>query len=248
MPLFLPVLFVLLGLALGSFGNVLLHRLHFREPLLGRSKCPHCKARLRWYDMVPVLSFAILGATCRHCRKPISWQYPLIELGCALAFLLSLHATATPVGAFFTALIFCALLLDAVFDAFHNQVPDVLSALIAVCALLLGWMEGTLLSGFYGAGIALLWFGGQWLVSRGRFVGSGDVLLAAAIGLWLGPMNTVVMILVSYMLGAVVAIWLLVVRKTSLHHTRLAFAPFLAIAAVLAHLGLGSAYLRFLGW
>ncbi|TSC53529.1 MAG: leader peptidase (prepilin peptidase) / N-methyltransferase [Parcubacteria group bacterium LiPW_39] len=94
-------LFVFLfGLAVGSFLNVVIHRLTADHPensslpgwqrtvLCGRSHCPKCGQTLRWYDLIPVLSFFILRGRCRYCSQKISWQYPSVEIATALLFLL----------------------------------------------------------------------------------------------------------------------------------------------------------------
>ena len=75
------------GLTLGSFLNCLIYRFEVGENFLrGRSYCPHCKHILSWKDLIPVFSFIILKGKCRYCKKPISWQYPLIELTTAILF------------------------------------------------------------------------------------------------------------------------------------------------------------------
>jgi prepilin signal peptidase PulO-like enzyme (type II secretory pathway) len=74
------------GLIIGSFLNCLIWRLRKKESLMGRSYCPKCKNQIAWYDNVPVLSFILLGGKCRHCHKPISWQYPVVELVTGILF------------------------------------------------------------------------------------------------------------------------------------------------------------------
>ena len=85
---------VILGLLLGSFLNVAIHRLPRRESLVTpRSHCPSCGETIRWYDNIPVLSWALLRGRCRHCHASISWRYPAVELATALWFLLTFLAT-----------------------------------------------------------------------------------------------------------------------------------------------------------
>src|SRR3989304_2349912 len=75
------------GTAIGSFLNVVIDRTTRREVILGRSYCDHCRASLSTFDLIPIVSFVSLGAKCRYCKKPISWQYPLVELICGLLFI-----------------------------------------------------------------------------------------------------------------------------------------------------------------
>src|SRR3989344_8948085 len=77
------------GTAVGSFLNVVIDRTTRRESILGRSYCEHCRATLKTIDLVPIISFAVLGAKCRYCRKPLSWQYPAVEAAGAILFTLA---------------------------------------------------------------------------------------------------------------------------------------------------------------
>ncbi|OGK36863.1 hypothetical protein A3F03_00750 [Candidatus Roizmanbacteria bacterium RIFCSPHIGHO2_12_FULL_41_11] len=84
----------ILGLAVGSFLNVLIDRIPNDEsPFAGRSYCDKCKKTLKWYDMVPVLSFLILKGKCRYCRAHISFYYPLVELITGIMFVLMYQFT-----------------------------------------------------------------------------------------------------------------------------------------------------------
>ena len=83
------VLIFIFGLCIGSFLNVVICRLKTKESIfIGRSYCPKCRAVLKWYDLIPVLSFLIQKGKCRYCNKNISWQYPIIEITTACLFLL----------------------------------------------------------------------------------------------------------------------------------------------------------------
>ncbi|MBU6415024.1 A24 family peptidase [Patescibacteria group bacterium] len=87
----------LFGLSVGSFLNVVILRYHKADSdssgfafhlLRGRSHCPHCKKTLGFWELIPVLSFLMQGGRCQSCRKPISWQYPLVELATGVVFAL----------------------------------------------------------------------------------------------------------------------------------------------------------------
>jgi prepilin signal peptidase PulO-like enzyme (type II secretory pathway) len=79
-------IFFILGSAIGSFLNVVIDRTTRGETILGRSYCNHCRAKLGTLDLVPIISFFGLGAKCRYCKKPLSWQYPLVESVTAVLF------------------------------------------------------------------------------------------------------------------------------------------------------------------
>lgn len=238
-----------IGLCLGSFGNVFLYRMHVGKPLSGRSFCPGCKKKLRWFDLVPVLSFVLLGGKCRSCGASISIRYPFVELlSCSLfVFAMYMHM-ADPLAGFLTGFFLYFLLLACAYDASYQQIPDIFTMGVAVMAVLFLLLTGgDIVSGFFGAALGAAWFGAQWFLSRGKAVGSGDIFLAAAIGLFLGFRETAVMLSVSYMIGALVVVTLLSLKKISLKKgARIAFGPFLGVATLVTIGGVGDAYLSLL--
>ncbi|MFA5800001.1 MAG: prepilin peptidase [Candidatus Peribacteraceae bacterium] len=237
-------LFVLLGLAVGSFGNVLLVRLKSGESLWGRSRCVSCRRTIPWYDLLPVVSYVFLWGRCRKCHTHISLQYSLVELGSTALFFLALMLHQQDLllaGAL--AVLFSFLFFACVFDARYQRIPDLFTAVIALAALAIVLRQRTLFDSLLGATSPLVWFGGQWALSRGRWVGAGDVLLASALGFWLGAERALVMLVLSYMVGAVVVTLLLVFRRLSLRQKHVAFVPFLAAASLLAYSGTGDLYL-----
>ena len=139
----------------GSFLNVVIFRLASRESFLtSRSRCPHCRQTIAWYDNIPLLSFVLLLGRCRRCQAPISWQYPLVELvtGIALVLLyqrfgLTLDTVVLGIFSGFLVIIFVydwrhGLILDAV------TLPAMAVALVGSLARGLGWQ--TLLLGAHG--------------------------------------------------------------------------------------------------
>lgn len=236
-----------MGLALGSFGNVLLHRIHSGESLHGRSHCPHCRRSLQWIDMIPVLSFVLLGGRCRKCRKPISMQYPLVELGSLAVFLFAFHiASGDPVDAVLTGIVLYFLLLACVYDALYQQLPDAFTVCIAVAAVIDVALGGSFHSAIAGAVAPFFWFGMQWALSRGRAVGTGDIFLGTTLGFFLGGYDALVMLILSYMTGAVIISVLLATGRLQFGKKRIAFGPFLGIATVLTLMGAGRIYIGLL--
>jgi len=146
-PVFTGAVFVL-GLLIGSFLNVVIHRLPRGESLLHPgSHCPACNAKIAPWDNVPVLAWLWLGGRCRRCRAPISPRYPLIELLTALVFAAIAHrygaAAMTPVWLAFAAAMIAAAAID--FD--HRIIPDEISLgglLVALAAVPAAqWADGT---------------------------------------------------------------------------------------------------------
>ncbi len=240
--------FGLLGLGFGSFGNMMLYRIAIGKAFTGRSFCPHCRHTLAWYDLVPVLSYVFLLGRCRYCRMRISSQYPLVEIVTLALFLwaLFLHLDNLPL-ALIDALLLWGLLLVVVYDAKYQLIPDLFTLIVFVCALVTLFVGGqSIISGAIGCIIGLVWFGAQWLASRGRYVGSGDILLGASLGLWLGWKGAITMLFLAYILGAIWAVQLLI-RHQANRKTRIAFGPLLALGAVIASLGVGDWYFGYFG-
>lgn len=241
-PTFLPTLFAaLFGLSLGSFGSMLLSRIGTGESFQGRSHCPHCREMLHWYDLIPIMSFLMLGAKCRYCKKNISWKYPFIEAITALCSVLIV--TSLPPMPISSLLALCiavyVLLLIAFYDFETRNIPDVFIAIAFPAALLFQVFQAeigistSLRDAFLGAAVPFAFFGGLWTVSKGEWIGSGDILLGVTIGLFLGFTLTLLALFLAYIGGACVALVLLLSGRAQ-RKTRLAFGPFLAGGALLA--------------
>lgn len=246
----LQILFAaLLGVSFGSFGTMLLYRIPRGETFFGRSKCPQCGETLRWYDLIPVFSFLTLGGRCSHCGHAISWRYPFIEAVTALLFALVVakHAMGPWVTLITLLLSGYSLLLIAFYDFETKRIPDVfvtvlfLAALLHQVCLLTEHPDIPLRAAFIGAAIPLAFFGGLWLLSHGGWIGSGDILLGAAMGLLLGFEMTFIALFFAYLMGAIAAFLLILLRLVDKDST-LAFGPFLASGTLLALLT-GDAFL-----
>ena len=228
------VIIALIGLCFGSFATMLLHRIQ-RGGIFGkRSACPRCNRILAWVDLIPLLSFVFLRGQCRSCRQPISFSYPLTELlSAALFLLLATGFRETPIIVFLPLLaaMYIALLI-ALYDARTQSIPDILTLLLALTALLYRIAlqissDGTAIhDGLLGILPPLLLLGGLWVFSRGRWIGSGDIFLGAALGFLLGFPESILMLFLAYVAGGVTAACLLMTKKVT-RKTRLAFGPFL---------------------
>lgn len=235
-------------MAFGSFGNVLVYRIHAKKQITGRSMCPSCLHTLSWYELFPVLSFLVLRGKCRSCHHPISSQYPLVEIGSALLFLFAftLHPES-PIAALVLAFVLYFLFLACVFDAQYQQIPDVFTIFIGTLAVISLFLGADIMSAVLGAALMLAWFGGQWLLSRGKAVGTGDIFLAAVLGLYLGFRYAVMTLIFSYMAGAVILVAMILLKKIRAKQQRIAYVPFLAMGVMLTLLGAGDAYMRVVG-
>jgi leader peptidase (prepilin peptidase)/N-methyltransferase len=239
-PVFFVVYAGLIGLIVGSYLNVVVHRLpHQQSTVLPRSRCPKCGAAIRALDNLPVVSWLLLGGRCRDCRAPISARYPLIELLTGLFFagaVARFGVTASAAG----AALFCAALVAlAAIDIEHFLLPDkiTLPGLAVALALqpLLAWgsLSGALQGALLGAGVLLV-MAGLWELLRGvEGMGLGDVKMLAMIGAFLGVHGVVVTLVFASLAGSVVGITLLARGSIELQG-KLPFGLFLAAGAAVA--------------
>ncbi len=260
------VLFVL-GLAIGSFLNVVSLRYdgeHFIfDPRVigGRSHCPSCKKTLRWFELVPLVSFLVQGGRCRRCGMRQSTQYPIVELVSGLLFVFVPWRVAGFGGAglltwFFSGLwmlVFLTLLLVSVIDMRRGIIPDELNITLGILAFCLGIFLtafpaassfmgplGNTLGVFrnvwagrvLGAIFGFIFFEFLALVTRGRGIGMGDVKLALPLGFLFGWPDILSLIIVSFFCGAMVGIVLIALKKKTTQGT-LPFGPFLALGATI---------------
>lgn len=232
---------VLIGVCLGSFGNVLIDRLSAGRSIAGRSRCDGCGRTLSPLELVPLLSWIALRGTCRTCGSRIPMRVPLVELGSGVIGAIAVmhpvfdgspRGHGGPLLAIILLVGLWALFIIAVIDLRTRTIPDALTLTVAVAGLLFHWLQSDIVP-IVTVLIAAGFFGVQWAVSRGRWVGSGDVLLAGAIGALLGTVSaTVWMLLLSYIVGAIVAIALLATKRLR-RGDMIPFGPFLVVAAFL---------------
>ncbi|OGY53761.1 MAG: hypothetical protein A3A24_02515 [Candidatus Buchananbacteria bacterium RIFCSPLOWO2_01_FULL_46_12] len=227
------ILLFIFGLAIGSFLNVVVYRFSQNQSLLfPASHCPHCKRKIKLYDNIPLISFIILRGRCRFCQKPIAWQYPLVEFFTALIFVW-LYWQFGLTGQFFTILIF-ALFLVVIFlyDLKYYLILDRVTIPAAVLAILLNYFIGADLSNLFLAGlVGAAFFGLQYFVSGGRWVGGGDIRLGALMGLMLGWPLLVAALFISYLSGAVIGLILIGFGKKKMS-SQLPFGAILAPATL----------------
>jgi leader peptidase (prepilin peptidase)/N-methyltransferase len=238
-----------LGLCVGSFLNVVVHRLPRGESIVRpRSRCPACGWSLPAWANIPLLSYAGLRGRCANCRGRISPRYPLVELATGLLFgaltLRWLEWGLAP-RLFVDQGLAAALVAVSLIDWERQIIPNAITCPGSVAGLLLAWLVPPpphvpgALAGFVDALLALAVAGGaMWALSagyerlRGRIgLGMGDVKLVAMLGTFLGLENTLGILVLGSLLGLTYALALMLVRGANLR-TRIPFGPALAAAAL----------------
>jgi leader peptidase (prepilin peptidase)/N-methyltransferase len=222
------------GLAVGSFLNALIFRLKSKENVvLSRSHCDHCGQKLGWQDLIPLLSFLWLKAKCRHCGNRISWQYPLVELATGFLFVLAaLPSFFDPWFFVFALLIISLLVVIFVFDLKHYLIPDQIVYSGMFVSLVWQLFRGNVLNSLLAGLGASLFFLAIVLFSEEKWMGWGDVKMALFMGLLLGFPNVLVALFLSFFLGSLVGISLIVAKRKGLK-SEIPFGPFLSLATLI---------------
>lgn len=243
-------LFGVLGLAMGSFLTLVVERLDTTESfLLGRSHCNNCKETLRWWEMLPFAGYFIVRGKCVRCNAVIPKIYPLFELITAAAFIMIRLTQPEPVNYILLTLelLFASTILMLFFyDWLFQSFPTVLLLLSLIVGLMLNgaiwglgytavdattFLHQMLLGAVVGAGfLALL-----ALPSRGHWMGYGDVIVGAIIGLWVGYPLVIVALAVAFYAGALVGLIQLATKRLANNH-HIAFGPFLILGGFVARI------------
>lgn len=258
-----PQVLALLGLLIGSFLNVVIHRMPLMmergwrlesADLLGvtiadtpevtlskpRSRCPACGRPIRWYENIPVASYFALGGKCSACKAPISMRYPAVEVLTAVLFAaVGLHFGAQPMTLLWCGFL-AALVALAFIDLDTTFLPDDLTLPLmwaGIVSAALGWIPVSLAASVGGAvaGYLSLWFvfHAYRLIRGKEGMGAGDFKLLAALGAWMGWQAIPSIILLSSAVGAVVGIALIVFKRHD-REVPIPFGPYLAGGGVAA--------------
>jgi leader peptidase (prepilin peptidase)/N-methyltransferase len=269
-------LFGVLGLLVGSFLNVVIHRLPIMMEaqwraecaeldgkdlpqaetfnlVLPRSRCPKCSHQIGWYENIPLFSYLFLRGKCSACKSPIGLRYPLVELASGALFFIC----AWKLGANATALLWCGfaatVLALALIDWDTTLLPDAITLPLLWAGLIaatLQWTSVPLPAALWGAvaGYLSLWlvYWGFKLVTGKEGMGFGDFKLFAALGAWFGWQALVPIILMASVIGAVIGIGMKF--SSGLREGGyLPFGPFLAGAGLTAMIFSPGAILRVVG-
>jgi prepilin signal peptidase PulO-like enzyme (type II secretory pathway) len=267
MVLMIIAMLVVAGLCFGSFVNALVWRTHEQATrkakkgvsgaakdlsiATGRSMCPHCRHELAALDLLPVVSWLALRGKCRYCGKPISVQYPLVELLTAVLFAAlyiwwpasSFTAAQTIIFVLWLGLA-TGLMALIVYDFRWMLLPDrilrptaVVAAIIAAITVFIAdkpWLMAlkTVLAVAVGGGLFYV----LYQISKGKWIGGGDVKLGWVLGLVAAtPARAGLMIFLAAFLGSLASIPLLLTRRMK-RNSVIPFGPFLIIAAILVQL------------
>lgn len=244
----------ILGVIIGSFLNVYIYRFHTGKSLAGSSHCLSCGQRLRWFELFPLLSYVMIRGKCLRCRAYVPVRYFVVELLTGVLFTAALAVTTYYVELLIVWTVLAIMVVVFMYDFYHYIIPDELTAAATVGvgvmlayqyftgAISLDVVIGTVVAACIGAAFFLL----LWTVSKGAWLGFGDVKLAVPLGLLVGASNVFSFIVLSFWIGAVVSLLIIAWQKwqRGKSHLRLLspgitmksavpFAPFLIASALI---------------
>jgi prepilin signal peptidase PulO-like enzyme (type II secretory pathway) len=262
---FLWILFLALGIIVGSFLNVVILRYHTGKPIGGkaRSMCLSCTHPLSFTELIPIFSFLVQKGRCTKCESKLRWQYPLVELATGLLFVgiffmwdHLLLISLSLFGLIFSvhAVIWAVLVVIFVYDLYHTIIPNrfvyifiFFSFLIAV----LSYFETSMISGelvrnsalldLVAGPLFLIPFFMLWDISDGKWIGLGDGKLALGIGWFLGFTYGISALILAFWIGAVIAILYLLHNTFILKKKRkdishqIPFGPFMIVGCAVVY-------------
>jgi leader peptidase (prepilin peptidase)/N-methyltransferase len=236
--LFYSIVFVL-GSAVGSFLNVVVDRSNEGKSFLsGRSHCDHCRRKLQWFDLVPIISFLLLSGKCRYCGQKLSYYYPVVEIVTGVAFVLvaSLHFfSPLAIGYFFFIMSFLIIIFFA--DLKYGIIP--FSAVLPAVVLTFLWHlfapgDISMVNHALSALGTFLFFLSLFLITRGKGMGFGDVVYAFFMGFILGFPNIILSLYIAFLTGAFISVFLVILRKKKMKGSTIPFGPFLVLGTVVS--------------
>lgn len=224
------VIFFVLGSVIGSFLNVIAYRVPIKESLVkGRSHCTTCGKQILNRDLIPILSWIVLGGKCRYCKEKISPRYMIVELLTAVSFLGAFLVFGFTIKLAYAVVLFPVLMVLSLWDIDRKEIPYTCSIIIAVLGIAsfftadMPWYEHLIGCGVIAVPFAILCFLGA--------MGGGDVQLMAAAGLLLG-WNIVPAAMIGIILGAIAGSIIKAVTKLNL----ICFGPFLSVGIAVGFL------------
>ena len=241
---FISVLVFFIGVCLGSFANVFIYRLpKNKQTITGRSFCPKCKKKIRWFDNIPLFSYLFLSGRCRRCHKYIPFQYFIVELISGVIFLLIYLNYDNYTLIIFLSVLFILYLIIFFIDLEHYIIPDRLNFTLMVLALLKNFLPNlsenfiydisqSLVGGI--AGYAIIWIiiYSYKVVKKIEAMGLGDAKLMAGIGLLFGWQSIPFVLFTASVLGLIFVIPSLINKKRNLK-SQLPFGPFIILAGLI---------------
>ena len=227
----------------GSFANVCIYRLPLNKGVVsGRSYCPNCKKKIAWYDNIPIISYLLILAKCRKCKKKISFKYPLVEFITIITFLTIYFIYGVTMTTILLIILFLTFIIIFFIDLKHFIIPNSLTFSMMVLGFFKSFDQNlnslfpnyfnSLLGGILGYGIiwSIIFF--YKLVRNKEGMGLGDAKLLAVIGFWFG-WTAIPFVIFSSSIVALISVIPSLLNKSKKLSSEIPFGPYIIIGCIL---------------
>ena len=227
----------------GSFANVCIYRLPLNKGVVsGRSYCPNCKKKIAWYDNIPIISYLLILAKCRKCKKKISFQYPLVELITIITFLTIYFIYGITMITILLIILFLTFIIIFFIDLKHFIIPNSLTFPMMVLGFIKSFDQNlislfpnyfnSLLGGILGYGIiwSIIFF--YKLTRNKEGMGLGDAKLLAVIGFWFGWI-AIPFVIFGSSIVALISVIPSLLNKSKKLSSEIPFGPYIIIGCIL---------------
>ena len=240
----LYIAFFIIGSLWGSFSNVCIYRLPNNGNVAkGRSFCPNCKNKIKWFDNIPFFSYLFLKGKCRECSKPISFQYFIVELLTAISFVLIFHIYGASITTLLLLILSIFFIIIFFIDLQHFIIPNVLTFPLMVIGFLKSFDPNlnqtifpnyinSLIGGLFGYSIIWLIIFFYKKVRKKEGMGLGDAKLMAVIGFWFGWISIPFTIFISSTVALVLVVPSLINQSRKMS-SEIPFGPYIIIGCIL---------------
>lgn len=231
------ICFFIIGTVFGSFYNVLGTRIPKKESIIKPSShCEKCGHVLKWYELIPIISFLVLKGRCSSCREKLSWMYPFSELFCGILFALSFYSYGFSIELIIALIISSLLIVVMVSDLNYMIIPDRFIVIPSILIILLKLIGFGIEKTFYSIVSGILAFTVMFLIMKlGSFVlkkealGGADVKLMFIVGLCTEPFLALMVIIIASMIALPVALFLLYKERENI----IPFGPFIVLGLLI---------------
>ena len=240
----LYIAFFILGSLWGSFSNVCIYRLPNNGNVAkGRSFCPNCKNKIRWFDNIPFFSYLFLKGKCRQCSKPISFQYFIVELLSAISFVVIFHIYGASITTLLLLILSIFFIIIFFIDLKHFIIPNVLTFPLMIIGFLKSFDPNlnqtifpnyinSLIGGLFGYSIIWLIIFLYKNIRKKEGMGLGDAKLMAVIGFWFGWISIPFTIFISSVVALIIVVPSLINQSRKMS-SEIPFGPYIIIGCIL---------------
>jgi len=239
----LYIAFFILGSLWGSFSNVCIYRLpNSGNVAKGRSFCPDCKNKIKWFDNIPFFSYLFLKGKCRQCSKPISFQYFIVELLTAISFVLIFHIYGVSITTLLLLILSIFFIIIFFIDLKHFIIPNVLTFPLMFIGFLKSFDPNlnqtifpnyinSLIGGLFGYSIIWLIIFFYKNIRKKEGMGLGDAKLMAVIGFWFGWVSIPFTIFISSVVALIIVVPSLINQSKKMS-SEIPFGPYIIIGCI----------------